>query len=66
MQAGDFEAAQDLLAHILQEDPDHQDALYASAVCARYLKRHDGARTYLQRLKEVAPDLAGRFRKKVI
>ncbi|MBR9835436.1 MAG: tetratricopeptide repeat protein, partial [Alphaproteobacteria bacterium] len=43
MQAGDFEAANDLLSHILQEDPDHQDALYAAAVCARYLKRHDAA-----------------------
>ena len=61
MQAGDFEAAQDMLAHILQEDPDHQDALYASAVCARYLKRHDGARTYLQRLKEIAPDFGRAF-----
>ncbi|MFQ5562324.1 MAG: sulfotransferase [Parvularculaceae bacterium] len=51
-----FERALQELAEILAEAPDTADALYMSAVSARYLGRHEDARTFLDRLKAVAPE----------
>ncbi len=51
-----FDAALDTLTGLLAEVPDHSEALYMSAVCARYLKRTDTAADYLARLKTASPD----------
>ncbi|WP_323760398.1 tetratricopeptide repeat-containing sulfotransferase family protein [Maricaulis sp.] len=56
MYEGRFDAARDALQPVLDASPDHADALYMQAVCARYLKRHDEARDALEHVKRVSPD----------
>ena len=56
MYEGRFEAALDTLSAVLEHDPDMTDALYMSAVCARYLERPDDALAFLDRIKRQAPE----------
>jgi len=56
MYAGRFEGALEHLQNVLRNDPHHVDALYMKAVCLRYLKQTEAARTALAELKQVAPD----------
>lgn len=56
MYEGRFDAALATLAPVLEADPDLTDALYMSAVCARYLDRRDAARDFLDRIKRQAPE----------
>ncbi|WP_421922662.1 tetratricopeptide repeat-containing sulfotransferase family protein [Maricaulis maris] len=56
-----FDAALETLQPVLDASPDHTDALYMLAVCARYLKRHDEARAALDRIKRTAPDFGRAF-----
>ncbi|WP_371395357.1 sulfotransferase [Fretibacter rubidus] len=61
MQSGGFGKALTRLAAILDDVPDHKDALYMAAVCARYQKDFGASRTYLERLKQTAPDYGRAF-----
>lgn len=61
MKAGRFEDARGLLRSVLDVEADSVDALYMSAVCARYLKRPDEAASLLERLKSAAPDFGRAF-----
>ncbi|MCA8901131.1 MAG: sulfotransferase [Hyphomonas sp.] len=56
IQAGNFPAAAKLVSDVLAAQPNHQDALYMAAVCARYEGRHDDALARLAELKSAAPD----------
>ncbi len=61
IRSGQFPAAQQKLSDILIRDPDHQDALYMAAVCARYLNAFNAAKAHLNHLKKVAPDFGRAF-----
>lgn len=61
MQSGHFDAAQDRLRPVLDQAPDHKDALYMAAVCARYAGRPKVAQRYLEQLKNIAPDYGRAF-----
>ena len=54
---GNFDHALSLLKFILQDDPEHLDGLYLSAVSSRYLKNFEDSNNYLKRLLTVAPDM---------
>ena len=54
---GNFDHALSLLKFILQDDPEHLDGLYLSAVSSRYLKNFEDSDNYLKRLLTVAPDM---------
>ncbi|WP_366511485.1 sulfotransferase [Maricaulis sp.] len=56
-----FDAALATIQPVLDAAPEHTDALYVQAVCARYLKRHDQAREALERIKRTAPDFGRAF-----
>ncbi|MCI4644082.1 MAG: sulfotransferase [Hyphomonadaceae bacterium] len=56
MRAGRFEAALAVLAPACASEPANAEALYMSAVCARYLKRFDEAGALLSQLTAAAPD----------
>ena len=56
-----FDAALETIQPVLEASPDHVDALYMRAVCARYLKRHDAARAALDRIKRTALDFGRAF-----
>lgn len=56
IQAGHFAGALEHLASCLQADPDHLEALYMSAVAARYLKQFGYAQAFITRLKTVNPE----------
>lgn len=56
MQTGQFGVSAEHARALLNADPDDQDGLYIAAVAARYLNDHDAAQSYLQRLKQAAPD----------
>lgn len=56
MQAGQFSVSAEHARALLSANPDDQDGLYIAAVAARYLNDHDTAQSYLQRLKQAAPD----------
>ena len=56
MYEGRFDAALDLLGGLLEQAPTNAEALYLSAVCARYLKRPEAALEFLTRLKSASPD----------
>jgi tetratricopeptide (TPR) repeat protein len=56
IQSGDFRAASNITADILAQQPQHRDALYMAAVCARYENRPDDAFAHLAALKAVSPD----------
>ncbi len=61
MQAGAFDVAQEQLSTLLAELPEHNDALYMAAVCARYGKNIKSSRAFLERLKQIAPDYGRAF-----
>lgn len=61
MAAERFDEARALLDPVLKQNPESVDALYMSAVCARYLGRSDEARALLERLKSVSPDFGRAF-----
>ncbi|MEZ6001079.1 tetratricopeptide repeat protein [Hyphomonas sp.] len=56
IQSGDFRTASKIAADILAQQPQHRDALYMAAVCARYENRNDDAFTCLAELKAASPD----------
>ncbi len=56
-----FDAALTSLCGILDKAPEHQDALYMSAVCQRYAKRSDAAFAIIEKLKALAPDFGRTF-----
>ncbi len=56
MQAGKFDDAQSKLSDLLASSPQHQEALYMAAVCARYLEKWSDASNFLKALKTVVPD----------
>ncbi|WP_411817458.1 sulfotransferase [Hyphococcus sp. DH-69] len=53
---GHFDKADQLLRTFLSEAPNHADALYMSAVCARYMRRFDDAVQFLDKLQKILPD----------
>lgn len=61
MQRGSFKEASALLGGVLKATPDHQDAIYMAAACARYLDETDVAFEHLDRLKRLAPDFGRAF-----
>ena len=52
-----FEDALNLLSIVLKEHPDHIDVLYLAAVSARYLKKFDDSKKYIEHLLFNAPDM---------
>ena len=56
IQSGDFQTASKITSEVLAQHPQHRDALYMAAVCARYQNRHDDAFARLADLKLVSPD----------
>ena len=56
MQAGRFDSALSALQPALESQPQDSEAHYLAAVCERFLKRHDAARSRLRRLLEREPD----------
>ena len=61
MQRGQFAAASESLNVILSDAPDHQDAIYMAAACARYLDDDDTAFRHINRLKQLSPDFGRAF-----
>lgn len=61
MQAGRFSDALSTANDLLSADEEDQDALYLAAVAARYLNAYEDAKTYLQRLKKIAPEYGRAF-----
>lgn len=61
MQSGAFDTAQAQLGPLLEQLPEHKDALYMAAVCARYVNDEASARKYLERLKQTSPDYGRAF-----
>ncbi|MEL6286329.1 MAG: sulfotransferase [Pseudomonadota bacterium] len=57
MKTGDFSAAAKLLDPLLGAQTPPIEALYMSAVCARYLKQYAKAADLLETLKSAAPEL---------
>lgn len=57
MRAGRFESALDALAGLIGAEPANIEALYMSAVSARYLKRFELAQQLLDRLRTAQPEL---------
>lgn len=56
MQSGQFAEARKLASTLLEETPNHEDALYMLAVCARYEQKYEQASHCLRKLKSVAPE----------
>ena len=56
IQAGQFARALERLSSCLQADPDHLEALYMSAVAARYLQQFSDAQAFITRLKTASPE----------
>ncbi|MEO0607151.1 MAG: sulfotransferase [Pseudomonadota bacterium] len=61
MQAGGFDAAAEIMRDLLAADPADQEALYISAVAARYSKQYDRAAAQLHALKQAAPEYGRAF-----
>ncbi|GGE50372.1 hypothetical protein GCM10011367_26560 [Marinicauda pacifica] len=61
MYQGRFDQARALVDELLATEPDNVEALYISAVCARYLKDFPGAHARLEQLKSTAPDFGRGF-----
>ena len=55
IQAGDFSDAQDLMERLLNDYPNHSEALYFSAVAQRFRENYQAALNSLQKLIEVEP-----------
>ncbi|MBO9512418.1 tetratricopeptide repeat-containing sulfotransferase family protein [Erythrobacter sp. A6_0] len=56
LQRGDFAAGLACAEALLAQDPKDGDALYVAAAAARYLDRHDAARSFLERLHAEMPE----------
>lgn len=56
MYDGRFEEALEALSGVSESAHAHVDALYMTAVCQRYLKRHDEAFATLEQLMRVSPE----------
>ncbi|WP_440958245.1 sulfotransferase [Oceanicaulis sp. LC35] len=56
MRTGAFDRALSVLEPVLNTDPDLVDALYMRAVCQRYLKDTQAARSTLDHLLRIAPE----------
>lgn len=56
MQAGAFDDAAAFVEALLLEMPDHVEALYMAAVCARYRSRDEEAFRYIRILRDVVPE----------
>jgi len=56
MRAGNFARAVAVLDSLLSQMPDHAEALYLAAVCARYDMRYERAADLLARLKATQPE----------
>ena len=56
LQRGDFADGLARAETLLAQDPKDGDALYVAAVAARYLDRHDAARSFLERLHAEMPE----------
>ena len=56
LQRGDFAGGLARAETLLMQDPKDGDALYVAAVAARYLDRHDAARSFLERLHAEMPE----------
>ncbi len=54
--AGRFNEALELLSEVLASNADNIDALYMRAVCQRYAKQADAARSTLSRLQSLVPE----------
>ena len=52
-----FEDALSLLSIVLKDHPDNVDVLYLAAVSARYLKKFDDSKKYIEHLLFNAPDM---------
>lgn len=61
MKSGQFAEALTLASSVLDKTPDHQEALYLVAVCARYERKYDQASNSIQKLKIAAPDYGRAF-----
>lgn len=57
MKAGRFAPALAVLDGVLKSQPRETEALYMTAVCARYLRRFNDAERALEQLLDVAPEL---------
>ena len=55
IQAGDFSDAQNLMVRLLNDYPNHSEALYFSAVAQRFSENYQGALSSLQKLLEIEP-----------
>jgi len=55
IQAGDFSDAQDLMERLLNDYPNHSEALYFSAVAQRFRENYQAALNSLQKLIEIEP-----------
>jgi len=56
MMAGQLDTAATKLASVLEQEPSHIDALYASAVCARYRNELEACEALLDRLIALQPE----------
>ena len=61
VEGSDFKTARSVLQDLLRTQPEHEDALYMLAVCARYLHDFDLAADILRRLQAVAPEFGRAF-----
>ena len=52
-----FADALNLLSIVLKDHPDNVDVLYLAAVSARYLKKYDDSKKYIEELLRKAPDM---------
>ena len=62
LQRGDFAAGLACAEALLAQDPKDGDALYVAAAAARYLDRHDAARSFLERLHAEMPEYGRAWR----
>ena len=52
-----FDDALNLFEIILKDHPDHIDSLYLAAVSARYLRKYEDSRSYIESLLTNAPNM---------
>lgn len=57
MRQGQFTKALDVADKLTQDEPKNLEAVYMKAVCARYLKKFDVAKSTLRDLYKIYPDL---------
>ncbi|MEM6626386.1 MAG: sulfotransferase [Pseudomonadota bacterium] len=61
VQNGRFSEGARYVETVLKDHPDHRDALYIAAVCARYTTDFSAASDYIDRLKAASPDFGRAF-----